>query len=96
MVPLKKSSGTIFSFERCVKAKQVDSGENLVVLIPDDESVFYQLDEGASEPKSRLACTNAVQTYVDVWNCGGRGKEAAEAILEQCLRPTWLAKGIKA
>lgn len=84
------------AFERCVKAKQVDSGENLVVLIPDDESVFYQLDEGSSEPQSRLACTNAVQTYVDVWNCGGRGKEAAEAIMEQCLRPAWLAKEIKA
>jgi hypothetical protein len=81
------------AFERCAAAKQVDSGENLVVLIPDDESVFYQVDRG-SAPESRLACTNAVQTYVDVWNCGGRGKEAAEAILEQCLRPAWRAKGI--
>jgi len=81
------------AFERCVAAKQVDSGENLVVMVPDDESVFYQVDRGGV-PESRLACTNAVQTYVDVWNCGGRGKEAAEAILEQCLRPSWRAKGI--
>lgn len=81
------------AFERCAAAKQVDSGENLVVLIPDDESVFYQVDQGRAS-ESRLACTNAVQTYADVWNCGGRGKEAAEAILEQCLRPAWRAKGI--
>jgi Transcriptional regulator, AbiEi antitoxin, Type IV TA system len=83
------------AFERCVEAKPVDSGENLVVLIPDDESVFYQIDKEDNEPNSHLACTNAVQTYVDVWNCGGRGKEAADSILEQRLRPAWLAKGKK-
>jgi hypothetical protein len=83
------------AFEHGVEAKQVDSGENLVVLIPDDESIFYQVDKGDDGPQSHLACTNAVQTYVDLWNCGGRGKEAADAILEQCLRPMWLAKEIK-
>jgi hypothetical protein len=80
------------AFEKCVSAKQVDSGENLVVLIPDDESVLYQID-GDSVSTNRLACTNPVQTYVDVWNCGGRGQEAAESVLERCLRPAWQAKG---
>lgn len=83
------------TFEQAVEAKQVDTGENLVLLIPDDESVFYQIDKEACEPNSHVACTNAVQTYVDLWNCGGRGKEAADAILEQRLRPAWHAKGIK-
>jgi Transcriptional regulator, AbiEi antitoxin, Type IV TA system len=86
---------TLEAFEQCVEAKQVDSGENLVVLIPDDESVFYQTDKGAHEPNSHLVCTNAVQTYVDVWSCGGRGKEAADSILEQRLKPAWLSKVIK-
>jgi hypothetical protein len=34
-----------------------------------------------------------LQTYVDTYHAGGRGPEAAEAILEQKLRPAW-GKGI--
>lgn len=68
-------------------AKSVDSGENLVVLVADDPGVFYK----AEIKPGRLACTNAVQTYVDLSHAGGRGAEAAEAILEQRLRPAWAA-----
>jgi hypothetical protein len=71
----------------------VDSGENLVVLLPDDEGVFYFAD-GGMMGDHRLACTNGAQTYVDLWHCGGRGQEAAEALLEQCLKPEWRARGI--
>jgi hypothetical protein len=28
-----------------------------------------------------MSCTNPVQTYVDLFHCGGRGTEAAEAVL---------------
>jgi hypothetical protein len=72
----------------------VDSGENLVVLIPDDEGVFY-LGDGGMMADHRLACTTEVQTYVDLWHCGGRGQEAAEALLEQRLKPAWKAEGLK-
>jgi hypothetical protein len=82
-------------FEELVEAKPVDSGENLVVLIPDDEGVFYMGDAGMTG-ENRMACTNEVQTYVDLWHCGGRGKEAAEALLEQRLKPEWKAKGLNA
>ena len=68
-----------------LEAKLVDSGENLVVLIPDDIAVFYRTEQA----NNRLACTNAVQTYVDLAHAGGRGEEAAEAILQQRLRPAW-------
>jgi len=44
--------------------------------------------------EGRMGCTNAVQTYVDVWHCGGRGEEAAEALLEQRLKPEWKRKGL--
>lgn len=72
-------------FASILEAKRVDTGENFVVLIPDDPGVFYlQESEG-----NRLACTNPVQTYVDLWHCGGRGQEAAEALLEQKLKPEW-------
>jgi hypothetical protein len=57
-------------------AKPVDSGENLVVLIPDDDGVFYSGD-GGTIAGNRMSCTNAVQTYADLYHCGGRGAEAA-------------------
>lgn len=72
-------------FKSTLEAKSVDSGENFVVLIPHDPGVFYQLDVS----KSRLACTNVVQTYVDLMHAGARGEEAAEAILQQRLKPAW-------
>jgi hypothetical protein len=81
-------------FEELIAAKPVDSGENLVVLIPNDEGVFY-LGDGGMMSDHRLACTSAVQTYVDLWHCGGRGQEAAEALLEQRLKPAWKADGLK-
>jgi hypothetical protein len=74
-------------FQGAIEAKPVDSGENVVVLMPGDTGVFYLLDAG----KNRLACTNAVQTYVDLVNAGGRGEEAAEAMLQQRLKPAWSA-----
>jgi hypothetical protein len=81
-------------FEELAEAKPVDSGENLVVLIPDDEGVFYPGD-GGIQGDNRLACTNAVQTYVDLWHSGGRGQEAADAVLEQRLKPEWKKRGMK-
>jgi hypothetical protein len=77
-------------FRNVTEAKLVDSGENLVVLIPDDNGVFY-LQEGES---GRLVSTNPVQTYVDLCHCGGRGEEAAEALLEQNLKRAWKARGL--
>jgi hypothetical protein len=73
-------------FRTVVEAKPVDSGENIVVLFPEDDGVFYQGDDG-TVGNNRLVCTNLVQTYVDLWHCGGRGEEAAEALLEQRLKP---------
>jgi hypothetical protein len=75
------------------EAKLVDSGENLVVLIPEDNGVFY-LQEGGDLGEQQLSCTNPVQTYVDLFHCGGRGEEAAEALLEQNLKRAWKARGL--
>lgn len=81
-------------FVRLTEAKPVETGENLVVLIPHDAGVFYMSD-GGFMGEGRMACTNAAQTYVDCWHAGGRGEEAAEAILEQRLKPQWRDKGLK-
>jgi Transcriptional regulator, AbiEi antitoxin, Type IV TA system len=72
-------------FASRLEAKLVDSGENLIVLIPDDPGVFYRTEAG----RNRLPSTNAVQTYVDLAKVGGRGEDAAEAVLEQRLKPAW-------
>jgi len=84
----------VSKFEELVEAKPVDSGENIVVLIPDDDGVFYLADGGVAGDM-RMAATNEVQTYVDLWHSGGRGHEAAEALLEQRLKPEWKARGMK-
>lgn len=75
-------------FEEQLQAKRVESGGNIVLLIPEDAGVFYLGDAGTAD-ELRLACTCVVQTYVDLWACGGRGKEAAEAVLEQRIKPAW-------
>lgn len=76
-----------------LEAKPVDSGENVVVLFPDDDGVFYQRD-GGETGAGRLACTNLIQTYVDLSHCGGRGEEAAEALLIQRIKPEWKLQGL--
>lgn len=85
------SESVIPRLEEALEAKTVDSGENLVVLIPNDDGVFYLGDAGEG---GRMACTNLVQTYVDLYHCGSRGEEAAEAVLEQRLKPGWKLKGL--
>lgn len=79
--------------EQKAEAKPVNSGENLVVLLPSDDGVFY-LGDGGMLGERRIGCTNAVQTYVDLWHSGGRGQEAAEALLEQRLKPAWKLGGL--
>ena len=82
------------TFARHVEAKTVESGENLIVLVPDDDGIFY-LGDGGLIGEHRLTCTNAVQTYLDLWHAGGRGEEAANALLEQRLKPQWKDKGLE-
>lgn len=82
-------------FADATQSKPVDSGGNLMVLVPSDDGVFAHREHG-NRSEHRLSCTNAVQTYVDLWHCGGRGREAAEAVLEQKIKPAWRAAGLKA
>ncbi len=86
------AASVVEKFLRRLEAKEVDSGENLIVLIPNDEGVFYLCDR-PRRGRARLPATNPVQTYVDLWRSGGRGEEAAEALLEQVLAPAWRLRG---
>jgi hypothetical protein len=82
------------AFVRHTEAKEVESGENLVVLLPDDPGVFLSFDADSSVGDQQLGCTDPVQTYLDLLHCGGRGEEAANAVFEQRLLPSWKAVGL--
>jgi hypothetical protein len=64
--------------------KQVSSGANLDIINPYDEGVFY-----ASEERDGIPVVSPVQAYIDLMNQAARGEEAAEAILEEAIRPRW-------
>ena len=85
------AASSVDSVVREVQAKEVDSGENLVVLVPEDSGVFLSFDADTHVGEQSLDCTDPVQTYVDLMHCGGRGEEATQALLEQRLLPAWKA-----
>ena len=74
-----------------MQAKEVDSGENLVVLVPADMGIFLSFDADSHVGSRVLGCTDPAQTYVDLTHCGGRDEEAAQALLEQKILPAWKA-----
>jgi hypothetical protein len=56
----------------------------VILLEPRDEGVFYKTTK-----TGKVAVVGAVQAYLDCMRAGGRGEEAAQAILEQRLLPSW-------
>jgi hypothetical protein len=58
-------------------------GENVVVSVPQDNSVFFD----AYAPESGIRCTSPLQTYLDLSKNGERGEEAAEHLHR--MRLTW-------
>jgi len=69
------------SFCAQCNAKQVDSGANLVLLTPFDQSVFVRC---LSTPEQRT--TSPLQTYLDLTVMAGRAAEAARGIYDKYLR----------
>ncbi len=64
--------------------KSVSSGANVSLIEPYDEGV---LTGGRDVDGIRIA--SAVQTYLDLLSFKGRGEEAAQAVLEQAIKPQW-------
>jgi hypothetical protein len=56
-------------------------GENVSVIVPKDLGLFRDTDE----PVRGAVCTSAVQTYLDLWISGERGREAAEYLRKEKL-----------
>ncbi|HEX2988955.1 MAG TPA: type IV toxin-antitoxin system AbiEi family antitoxin [Chloroflexota bacterium] len=64
--------------------KQVPSGSNVNLVVPYDEGVFY----GAEDVRgTRVA--SPIQLYLDLRTMKGRSEEAANALLEEVIKPRW-------
>lgn len=74
------------NFEKITESKKVDSGADVIVLVPQDPGVFTGAQRVAHD---NMPMTHPVQTYIDLIQAGGRGQEGAEALLEQKIKPVW-------
>jgi len=57
-------------------------GENVVVTLPKDRGLLSD----TTEPAPGALCTGAIQTYLDLWAAGERGREAAEHLRREQLQ----------
>jgi hypothetical protein len=77
-----------FGLERLkerLKLAPSHKGENVVVTVLKDDGPFFD----TVEPAPGAVCTSAVQTYLDLWAAGERGKEAADHLRKSRL--SWQA-----
>ncbi|UCF00742.1 MAG: hypothetical protein JSV14_10015 [Deltaproteobacteria bacterium] len=77
-------SGITEEIETDLKLKRVTTGANVSLLIPYDEGVYYgaKVFEG-------VRVVSPIQLYLDLKGYRGRGEEAAEALLERVILPSW-------
>jgi len=76
--------GDLEKIAKRLKLKKVSSGANLSLFLPYDEAVFYHAK------KIRGALTvSALQAYLDLIHFGERGKEAAEFLFQEVIKPGW-------
>jgi hypothetical protein len=83
-VEAKEDAGLVNDLLQHLGAKRVDSGTNLVLLVPEDPFVFYQ-----SRKVDGIGIASPVQLYLDLRKQPGRGEEAALEILQREIVPTW-------
>ena len=67
--------------------KSVTSGENVTVITPLDDGVFYDLCR-----IGEISVVSPIQLYLDLNVLGDRGKEAADFIFKQVIEPRWKKK----
>jgi hypothetical protein len=68
---------------RDLNLSPASKGENVVVVVPKEEGVFFD----TVEPTTGAICTSPAQTYLDLWVSGERGREAADHLRRERL--TW-------
>lgn len=87
LAPFVRQSVAAFYFfgdrealQRKLNLKQVDSGANVLLLIPYDEGVFHRIQEAKG-----YKIVNPIQLYLDLYSYGGRGREQAEFLREKLI-----------
>ena len=80
----KDDANVVNNLVQHLGAKRVDSGANLVLLVPKDPFVLYQ-----SRKIDDIDVASPVQLYLDLRKQPGRGEEAAQEILKREIMPTW-------
>jgi len=63
---------------------EVDSGENVTIMVPYDEGVFYGVQE-----VDNLNIVSDIQLYLDLRSYKQRGKDAAQFLLERRIKKVW-------
>lgn len=64
--------------------KEVPSGANISLVAPYDEGVFY-----GAEDVGGTRIVSPIQLYLDLRGMKGRGEEAANALLQEVIKPRW-------
>ena len=64
--------------------KPVTSGANIRIISPHDEGVYYETCTIRGQ-----TVASAIQCYLDLKNEKARGEEAAGALFEQVIKPSW-------
>ncbi len=64
--------------------KEVDSGENITLMVPYDEGVFYGVQE-----VDNLNVVSDIQLYLDLRSYKQRGKDAAQFLLDRRIKKEW-------
>ena len=65
--------------QEALRLTPVTKGANVVLHIPNDESLF----DDAIEPVPSIFCTSPIITYLDLWNGNDRDREAAEYVAKE-------------
>ena len=79
---LYANEAAVPSLERSLRLSSSLKGENVRLTVPKDDGIFRD----SEEPAPGIPCTSAVQTYLDLYISGERGREAAEHLRSTRLR----------
>lgn len=88
-VEIGSDSAAMNDLIRCLEAKPVDTGANLVLYPTRDESVFYGM-----RPLSGQGVVSPIQLYLDLLQVAGRGEDAASEIMTKEIEPLLEQSGL--
>lgn len=69
------------SLTRIVRLSEARQGANVIIVVPEEDGVL----DDARPVANGLVATSPVQTYLDLFHAGDRGREGADKLREQLL-----------